>query len=137
MLSIDSLLILIQEKLNEDVIDYDLLEDLIIHIDEEGEAGAVLVFLPVRFECLLVIRIISKVPQMELNLGFGASLKALLLKARCSIFVWELNFEVRWNSLGLLFLFKDYEDLIHRTGHLKLWIRLCKIAWPTDPNITS
>lgn len=69
MLSIDNLLILVQEKLNEDVIDYDLLEDLIIHIDEEGEAGAVLVFLPVRFECLLVIRIISKVPQNGTKLG--------------------------------------------------------------------
>jgi ATP-dependent RNA helicase DHX29 len=32
---------------NEDVIDYELLEDLIIHIDEDCEAGAVLVFLPV------------------------------------------------------------------------------------------
>ncbi|KAL2644845.1 hypothetical protein R1flu_012432 [Riccia fluitans] len=32
--------------LNEDVIDYDLLEDLIIHIDDEGEPGAILVFLP-------------------------------------------------------------------------------------------
>jgi ATP-dependent RNA helicase DHX29 len=32
---------------NEDVIDYELLEDLIIHIDEDYEAGAVLVFLPV------------------------------------------------------------------------------------------
>jgi ATP-dependent RNA helicase DHX29 len=31
---------------NEDVIDYELLEDLIIHIDEDYEAGAVLVFLP-------------------------------------------------------------------------------------------
>jgi ATP-dependent RNA helicase DHX29 len=31
---------------NEDVIDYELLEDLIIHIDEDCEAGAVLVFLP-------------------------------------------------------------------------------------------
>jgi len=36
-----------QERLNEDVIDYELLEDLVIYIDEEGEAGAVLVFLPV------------------------------------------------------------------------------------------
>ena len=33
--------------MNEDVIDYELLEDLIIYIDEEGEAGSVLVFLPV------------------------------------------------------------------------------------------
>lgn len=29
------------------MIDYELLEDLVISIDEEGEAGAVLVFLPV------------------------------------------------------------------------------------------
>lgn len=73
---------------------------------------------------------------MELNLGFGASLN-VLLKACCSIFVWEPNVEVRWNSLDLLFQSKDYEDLIHRTGHPKFWIRLCKIALPTDPNMTS
>lgn len=40
-----------QERLNEDVIDYELLEDLIIYIDEEGEVGAVLVFLPVSRIC--------------------------------------------------------------------------------------
>ncbi|KAJ9552389.1 hypothetical protein OSB04_016434 [Centaurea solstitialis] len=34
------------KKLNEDVIDYDLLEDLICHIDETYPEGAILVFLP-------------------------------------------------------------------------------------------
>ncbi|KVH88553.1 Helicase, C-terminal, partial [Cynara cardunculus var. scolymus] len=34
------------KKLNEDVIDYDLLEDLICHIDETYPGGAILVFLP-------------------------------------------------------------------------------------------
>ncbi|CAA2984994.1 D -box ATP-dependent RNA helicase D 7, chloroplastic isoform X2 [Olea europaea subsp. europaea] len=33
-------------KLNEDIIDYDLLEDLICHIDETYAEGAILVFLP-------------------------------------------------------------------------------------------
>ncbi|KAH6554610.1 hypothetical protein KP509_1Z321000 [Ceratopteris richardii] len=33
-------------KLNEDVIDFDLLEELIIYIDKTGEKGAILVFLP-------------------------------------------------------------------------------------------
>ncbi|KAJ8421854.1 hypothetical protein Cgig2_009283 [Carnegiea gigantea] len=33
-------------KLNEDVIDYDLLEDLVCHIDENSGDGAILVFLP-------------------------------------------------------------------------------------------
>ena len=37
-----------QRKLNEDVIDYDLLEDLVCHIDENSGDGAILVFLPVR-----------------------------------------------------------------------------------------
>jgi len=41
-------LCLVQRKLNEDVIDYDLLEDLVCHIDENCGDGAVLVFLPVR-----------------------------------------------------------------------------------------
>lgn len=36
-----------QKILNEDVIDYDLLEDLISYIDEVYPVGAVLVFLPV------------------------------------------------------------------------------------------
>ena len=51
-----------QKKLNEDVIDYDLLEDLVCHVDETYPAGAILVFLPVsplestfiRFTCMLV-----------------------------------------------------------------------------------
>lgn len=34
------------KRLNEDVIDYDLLEDLICHIDKTCEEGAILVFLP-------------------------------------------------------------------------------------------
>lgn len=34
------------KKLNEDVIDYDLLEDLICHVDETYPEGAILVFLP-------------------------------------------------------------------------------------------
>lgn len=37
-----------QKRLNEDVIDYELLEDLICFIDETCSEGAILVFLPVR-----------------------------------------------------------------------------------------
>lgn len=40
-------MILVQKRLNEDVIDYDLLEDLVCHIDETCSEGAILVFLPV------------------------------------------------------------------------------------------
>jgi hypothetical protein len=36
------------KRLNEDVIDFDLLEDLICYIDENCPPGALLVFLPVR-----------------------------------------------------------------------------------------
>lgn len=36
-----------QKRLNEDVIDYDLLEDLVCHVDETSGGGAILVFLPV------------------------------------------------------------------------------------------
>ena len=36
-----------QKRLNEDVIDFDLLEDLICFIDENYPPGAILVFLPV------------------------------------------------------------------------------------------
>lgn len=36
-----------QRRVNEDVIDYDLLEDLVCHIDETYPDGAILVFLPV------------------------------------------------------------------------------------------
>jgi len=38
----------IQKRLNEDVIDYELLEDLICFVDETCSEGAILVFLPVR-----------------------------------------------------------------------------------------
>lgn len=36
-----------QKRVNEDVIDYDLLEDFICHVDETCGEGAILVFLPV------------------------------------------------------------------------------------------
>ncbi|CAJ1940431.1 unnamed protein product, partial [Sphenostylis stenocarpa] len=39
-----------QKRLNEDVIDYDLVEDLICFIDETGGEGAILVFLPGIYE---------------------------------------------------------------------------------------
>eukprot|EP00249_Psilotum_nudum_P011376 c23135_g1_i1 orf=250-4686(-) len=42
-------------KVNEDMIDYDLLEDLIKYIDETGEAGAILVFLPGMAEIQLLL----------------------------------------------------------------------------------
>ena len=42
-----NLLLLTQKRLNEDVIDFDLLEDLICYIDENCPPGAILVFLPV------------------------------------------------------------------------------------------
>ncbi|GMI87912.1 hypothetical protein like AT1G58060 [Hibiscus trionum] len=34
------------KRLNEDVIDYDLLEDLVCHVDETCDKGAILIFLP-------------------------------------------------------------------------------------------
>ncbi|KAJ7562998.1 hypothetical protein O6H91_03G092300 [Diphasiastrum complanatum] len=40
---------------NEDVIDYELLEDLVIHIAEEGESGAMLIFLPGLAEIQLLL----------------------------------------------------------------------------------
>ncbi|KAL2254308.1 UNVERIFIED_CONTAM: DExH-box ATP-dependent RNA helicase DExH7, chloroplastic, partial [Sesamum indicum] len=33
-------------RLNEDIIDYDLLEDLVCHVDQTYPEGAILVFLP-------------------------------------------------------------------------------------------
>lgn len=44
----------LQKHLNEDIIDFDLLEDLICFIDENYPMGAILVFLPV---CYLDFRI--------------------------------------------------------------------------------
>lgn len=45
-----------QKTLNEDVIDYDLLEDLISYIDEVYPVGAILVFLPVSpLTCLFLL----------------------------------------------------------------------------------
>ncbi|PPR98710.1 hypothetical protein GOBAR_AA21966 [Gossypium barbadense] len=42
----DSLLSEEYKRLNEDVIDYDLLEDLVCHVDETCDKGAILIFLP-------------------------------------------------------------------------------------------
>lgn len=54
--------VLMQKRLNEDTIDYDLLEDLVCHIDETYGEGAILVFLPVghyiyfcRFYCVICL----------------------------------------------------------------------------------
>lgn len=38
----------LQKNLNEDIIDYDLLEDLVCHVDKTCAEGAILVFLPVK-----------------------------------------------------------------------------------------
>lgn len=40
---------LTQKRLNEDVIDYDLLEYLVCHVDETCGEGAILIFLPVSY----------------------------------------------------------------------------------------
>lgn len=37
----------LQKRLNEEIIDYDLLEDLICYVDETCGEGAILIFLPV------------------------------------------------------------------------------------------
>lgn len=47
-------IMLVQKRLNEDVTDYDLLEDLIYYIDDNCPPGAILVFLPVRSYAILV-----------------------------------------------------------------------------------
>lgn len=48
-------IVLMQKRLNEDTIDYDLLEDLVCHIDETYSEGAILIFLPVGHYILLQI----------------------------------------------------------------------------------
>jgi hypothetical protein len=44
-----------QKRVNEDVIDFDLLEDLVCYIDENYPPGAILVFLPVSVQVLFVL----------------------------------------------------------------------------------
>lgn len=44
-----------QKRVNEDVIDFDLLEDLVCYIDENYPPGAILVFLPVSASSLVRI----------------------------------------------------------------------------------
>ncbi|KAK2966090.1 hypothetical protein RJ640_025586 [Escallonia rubra] len=51
----DSSICLHARRLNEDVIDYDLLEDLVCHIDETYPEGAILVFLPGVSEIYLLL----------------------------------------------------------------------------------
>lgn len=49
MLQYWQITIFIQKRVNEDVIDYDLLEDLVCYVDETCSEGAILVFLPVSY----------------------------------------------------------------------------------------
>ena len=57
--------IFMQKRLNEDITDYELLEDLIYHIDKNCPVGAILVFLSVRrspinellFICIFLLQI--------------------------------------------------------------------------------
>ncbi|XP_030504480.2 DExH-box ATP-dependent RNA helicase DExH7, chloroplastic isoform X1 [Cannabis sativa] len=47
------------KRLNEDFIDYDLLEDLVCHIDETCSEGAILVFLPGVFEINMLVDMLA------------------------------------------------------------------------------
>ncbi|XP_074275039.1 DExH-box ATP-dependent RNA helicase DExH7, chloroplastic isoform X2 [Silene latifolia] len=66
-------------KLNEDVIDYDLLEDLVCHIDENCGDGAILVFLPGASE---IYRLHDK---LAASYRFGGSSSEWLLPLHSSV----------------------------------------------------
>lgn len=66
-------------KLNEDVIDYDLLEDLVCHIDENSGDGAILVFLPGVSE---IYRLHDK---LAASFRFGAESSEWLLPLHSSV----------------------------------------------------
>ncbi|KAK4804565.1 hypothetical protein SAY86_004382 [Trapa natans] len=66
-------------KLNEDVIDYDLLEDLIVHIDENCGEGAILVFLPGIFEIYMLV------DKLTASHRFGGSSSDWILPLHSSI----------------------------------------------------
>ncbi|XP_022748669.1 DExH-box ATP-dependent RNA helicase DExH7, chloroplastic isoform X3 [Durio zibethinus] len=60
------------KRLNEDVIDYDLLEDLVCHVDETCDEGAILIFLPG------VVEIHTLLDRLAASYQFGPSSDWLL-----------------------------------------------------------
>ncbi|KAI5058462.1 hypothetical protein GOP47_0026632 [Adiantum capillus-veneris] len=70
-------------KLNEDVIDFDLLEELIMHVDKTGEEGAILVFLPGMGD------ILSLVNRLVASEHFGGASSNWILVLHSSISVIE------------------------------------------------
>lgn len=70
-----------QKALNEDVIDYDILEDLVSHVDETYPAGAILVFLPVNSviwnQCFLILNIVILLLLINLRTGGCRNLHAV------------------------------------------------------------
>lgn len=70
-------------KLNEDTIDFDLLEDLIMHIDQTGENGAILVFLPGMGD------ILSLVDRLAASEHFGGVSSDWILPLHSSVSVIE------------------------------------------------
>ncbi|XP_058091132.1 DExH-box ATP-dependent RNA helicase DExH7, chloroplastic isoform X2 [Magnolia sinica] len=67
------------KNLNEDVIDYDLLEDLVCYVDETYPAGAILVFLPG------VAEIYMLVDKLAASYQFGGSSSEWLLPLHSSL----------------------------------------------------
>lgn len=63
---------LCQRKLNEDIVDYDLLKDLVCYIDETYPEGTILVFLTGKFINLILIYVLilfrSFMPAEERNI---------------------------------------------------------------------
>ncbi|XP_004300262.1 PREDICTED: ATP-dependent RNA helicase DHX36 [Fragaria vesca subsp. vesca] len=67
------------KRLNEDVIDYDLLEDLVCHVDETCAEGAVLVFLPG------VSEIYTLVDKLAASYRFGGAASDWILPLHSSV----------------------------------------------------
>ncbi|OMO75195.1 hypothetical protein CCACVL1_16292 [Corchorus capsularis] len=75
----DSNNFLSQKRLNEDVIDYDLLEDLVCHVDETCCEGAILIFLPG------VAEIHTLLDRLAASYRFGGSSADWLLPLHSSV----------------------------------------------------
>ncbi|XWS55304.1 hypothetical protein CRYUN_Cryun10bG0163800 [Craigia yunnanensis] len=67
------------KRLNEDVIDYDLLEDLVCHVDETCDDGAILIFLPG------VVEIHTLLDRLAASYRFGGPSSDWLLPLHSSI----------------------------------------------------
>jgi ATP-dependent RNA helicase DHX29 len=89
-----------QKRLNEDAIDFDLLEDLICYIDESCPTGAVLVFLPVSLRHNVSLMLFFQIHRFLVSYHMDIRLSLVVLQgvAEIEMLIDRLSASVRFKG---------------------------------------